>query len=262
VALRPIARHLVLSVGGTLLPPRNAAAEVRFFYGHSIGERDVPAFRRTMRMLRDRFELVSMPEAVTLARSPSPPGGRYLALSFDDGFRDNHDLLAPVLDEFGARACFFLPTRFIECDESYRVRFLRERLRVEDLSKRPLTWEMVRALAAAGFALGAHTADHVDLAACDPAEAETQMRASKRTIEERTGAPCDLFAWPYGLARHFPASLLPAAERLFSATFSAMRSATTFSYGGAVINRDHFEPGWPTSHVRFFARRRVALAAG
>lgn len=217
---------------------------------------EVPRFRRTLAMLRDRFEFVSFSQAVDLATGTERFDGRALAFSFDDGFRDNHDLVAPVLAEFGASACFFLTTNFIGCDDAYRREFLARRVFVTD-DRYPMTWEMVRSLHDAGCEIGAHTADHVDLGKCDSRTAMRQISTSKDTIERMVAASCEWFAWPYGLQKHFPASLLPQVSPVFRMLFSAQRSATLFGPGRTVINRDHFEPGWPTAHVRFFSERSV-----
>lgn len=254
--MRSLARHVTLSAL-SLLPARKLTGEIRFFYGHSMTASEVPQFRRTLAMLRSLFEFVSFRQAVELATGTERFDGRAIAFSFDDGFRDNHDLIAPVLDEFGVRGCFFVATNFIGCDEAYRREFLARRVFVTD-DRHPMTWEMVRRLHDAGSEIGAHTADHVNLGQCDSQTALFQIRESKDVIERKIGAPCNWFAWPYGLPQHFPASLLPPVESLFRKIFSAQRSASLFSGGGAVIHRDHFEPGWPTSHVRYFARRTVA----
>ena len=54
-------------------------------------------------MLRNHFEFVTMREAIGFVRSAELPDGRFATFSFDDGFRDNYDYIAPILDEQGAR---------------------------------------------------------------------------------------------------------------------------------------------------------------
>ena len=227
---------------------------MRFLYGHTLRPTDAHRFRRTLRALRNRFEFVTMAHAVELSAMATPPSGRYLAFSFDDGFRDNYEIIAPLLDQFGARACFFVTTNFIECDDAYRAWFLRERLRA-DPAQQPMTWAMLAELAAAGFDVGAHTADHPDLAALPEEAALAQITSAADTIETRLGRRCELFAWPYGTAAHFPSRLLARLDPRFRAVFSAIRSRRLRSYDGRVINRDHFEPAWPTRHVLYFACR-------
>lgn len=245
-------RGCVLTIGGSL-PLRPARFDVRFLYGHTISLADVPAFRRTLKALALQFEFVSNEAAVNLLRDERPPAGRYLALSFDDGLRDNYDTLAPILDEAGARACFFVVTNFIDCDEAYRRQIVSERLRCP-IDSLPMSWQMVRELLSAGFEIGAHTADHFDLSALSAIEAERQVLESKKAIEAQCSQACRLFAWPYGTLRHFPPKLMASAERAFDATFSALRSTSRTCLDGRAINRDHFEPGWPLSHVRYFLR--------
>lgn len=256
--LRRLARHAALSAA-SVLPARNRPGEIRFFYGHSMTASEVPRFRRTLAMLRDRFEFLPFRTAVELARSTEHFDGRAIAFSFDDGFRDNHDLIAPVLDEFGGNACFFVTTNFIDCDDAYRRHFLARRVLVTD-DRFPMTWEMVGKLHRAGFEIGAHTADHVDLGTCDRDTAMMQIRDSKASIERNLAGACDWFAWPYGLPKNFPGALLAPVRGLFRSLFSAQRSATLFDADRSVIHRDHFEPGWPTSHVKYFAERPVARA--
>lgn len=218
--------------------------------------KDIARFRRTLQMLRNAFEFVSLSDAVALLRDSTRPAGRYLAFSFDDGYRDNYELIAPLLDEVGARACFFVSTGFIGCDDSYRLRFLRHAVRQPE-TREPMTWEMVSELAHAGFEIGAHTVDHANLAAVAAAEAEQQVIRSRAELQRRLGRKCRWFAWPYGTGAQLPDTLLPTLTEHFDGIFSAIRSRRSFAYDGRVINRDHFEPAWPALHVRYFAFRHT-----
>jgi peptidoglycan/xylan/chitin deacetylase (PgdA/CDA1 family) len=254
-----VARHAALAMGGiaALRPPHSV---VRLLYGHAIEAKDRARFRRTLRMLRNAFEFVSFSDAIKLLRDPRPPDGRYLSFSFDDGYRDNYELVAPLLSDAGASACFFVTTGFIECDEGYRIHFLRNVVRQPE-TRYPMTWAMVRELAEAGFEIGPHTVDHPNLAQIDVTEAEQQVVAAALDLERRLGSPCRWFAWPFGTAADFPSGLLPRLVKRFDGIFGAFRSRRQFSYGGQVINRDHFEPSWPTLHVRYFAFRAVSRHA-
>ena len=257
--IRPAVRHAGLMLGGAIATkPKNAL--VRFLYGHSMDARDYARFRSTLRMLRNAFDIVPFADAVALLKDPCLSAGRYVTLSFDDGYKDNYDLIAPLLTDFGASACFFVATGFIECSEAYRRHFLARVVR-QSSTRHPMTWAMIRDLANAGFEIGAHTVDHPNLAQIDPIDAQQQIDASAREIELRLERACRWFAWPFGTAADFPSDLLPGALERFDGVFSAIRSRKQFSYEGRVINRDHIEPSWPPLHVRYFAFRHVSRQA-
>ncbi|WP_300156355.1 polysaccharide deacetylase family protein [Solidesulfovibrio sp.] len=67
-------------------------------------------FRRQLRWLRDNARILSEEELLDcLARRRAFPR-RAVALTFDDGYRDNYDLAFPALRERGMPAFFFIPT--------------------------------------------------------------------------------------------------------------------------------------------------------
>jgi peptidoglycan/xylan/chitin deacetylase (PgdA/CDA1 family) len=211
-------------------------------------------------MLRNAFEFVSFSDTIQLLRDPRPPNGRYLSFSFDDGYRDNYELIAPLLSEVGARACFFVSTGFIECDEAYRIHFLRHVVRQPE-TRHPMTWAMVRELHSSGFEIGGHTVDHPNLARVDLAVAEREVMEGARELERRLGSTCRWFAWPFGTAADFPRELFPSLVGRFEGVFSAIRTRQQLSDNGHVIHRDHFEPSWPPLHVRHFAFRNLTRNA-
>lgn len=61
-----------------------------------------------------------------------------------------------------------------------------------------MTEEQIRRLHACGMEIGAHTVNHPILARLPDGEAREEIVASKRTLEEITGAPVNVFAYPNG----------------------------------------------------------------
>jgi len=257
--IRRAVRATALEILGRLRP-FSRETTVRFLYGHSMSVEERATFRATLGMLRNHFEFVSVPHAVELVRT-RPASGRYLCFSFDDGFRDNHDVIAPTLADAGATACFFVAANLVAGSDEVRRSILRDRLHTSP-DRPTMTVPMLRELSRAGFTIGCHTRDHVDLAAISVDEATEQVLGSQADVAAAIGAPCAYFAWPYGRRANLPEAVLRAVAPHFTAVFSAIRSDSVFSYDGMAINRDHFEPGWPTAHVRYFAARPLPLTAG
>jgi peptidoglycan/xylan/chitin deacetylase (PgdA/CDA1 family) len=100
------------------------------------------SFEAEMAFLRRFFEPVSLerllePDLVrsTIARSGRPP----IAVTFDDGYRDNFEAALPVLHRLEIPAAFFIPTRFLEQPELPwwdHVAYVLKRTRAERLMLR------------------------------------------------------------------------------------------------------------------------------
>ena len=151
-------------------------------------------FERYCRYFKDHFRVVPLREIVYRLEHGRPLD-RELAITFDDGYRDNFDNAAPVLDTLSLPATFFVVTRWIGSD-------VVPWWDAADGGVHPwMTWPQVRLLHERGFDIGAHTRTHVDLGSAGPSEVEDEVPGARRDLEDRLGARVDLFAYPYG-GRH------------------------------------------------------------
>ncbi len=65
-------------------------------------------FRRQMGLLRKHFNPVTMNDIADWLEGNAVLPRRSVAITFDDGFADNFDLAAPIMEEFGLRGTFYL----------------------------------------------------------------------------------------------------------------------------------------------------------
>jgi len=71
-------------------------------------------------------------------------------------------------------------------------------------SCQPLTWSQIREMAACGLiTFGSHTVSHPVLSRCSAEVQRQELQISKNRIEEETGEPCVLFAYPNGTAEDY-----------------------------------------------------------
>jgi peptidoglycan/xylan/chitin deacetylase (PgdA/CDA1 family) len=70
-------------------------------------------------------------------------GARAFAVTFDDGYRDNHDVAWPILERLGVQATIFLTADFVGSERAFPWD-----AGVPDGAGLPLTWEMVQAMSA------------------------------------------------------------------------------------------------------------------
>jgi peptidoglycan/xylan/chitin deacetylase (PgdA/CDA1 family) len=74
---------------------------------------DAARFEATLAHVRRWFNVLPLDEAVAgLAARTLPP--RALALTFDDGYADNHDVALPILRRLGLPATFFVATGYLD----------------------------------------------------------------------------------------------------------------------------------------------------
>lgn len=75
-------------------------------------EFDARRFTQLCRWARQWFEVLPLQQAISRLREGSLPP-RALAISFDDGYADNHDVALPILQSAGLSATFFVATGFL-----------------------------------------------------------------------------------------------------------------------------------------------------
>ena len=183
---------------------RNAAVVVAF---HRVGSRspsdaltvDVEMFDRFCTFFQRHFRVIRLRDLVEkLERGVEL--NRELAITFDDGYRDNFENAAPVLERLSLPATLFVVSRWMGTDvvpswDSQRG------------GRHPwMTWDQVRSLHRRGFDIGAHTQTHVDLGTASETEAREEIFGARRELELQLAAPVDLFAYPYGRRQNLASS--------------------------------------------------------
>jgi peptidoglycan/xylan/chitin deacetylase (PgdA/CDA1 family) len=183
-----------------------------------------------------------VPFSEVLAARDSPGTGQpVVAITFDDGYADNHEFALPLLVEHGIEATFFLTAGFVDRDRSTleRFRFLRE---VDDEMIQPLTWGQVAEMLHAGMHVGAHSYHHPNLARLAERELAYEVTHSKRIIEDRIGREISTMAYPFGRPKvHVSPPVLEAVRR------------AGFGFAGTTVTRGLMARDQPLAIPRFIA---------
>ena len=253
----------------------------------------VSVFRRQMAYVRRAYRVLPLDELVERVERGAPLPSRALAITFDDGYADNHRLALPVLRALGLPAAVYVTTGSVGDAaplwmSAARVLVLAApgpELRVPGLAPLPLSapsrrgddaraltralvplaatdraarlqttaagigvdlgralagtmlgWDEVRALANAGWTVGAHTVSHANVALAAPADAEREIADSRDAIAAAVGAPVRHFAYPNsgGAHRYFDGATAAILRRL------GFRSAATSRAGVVAAGTDPF----------------------
>ncbi|HEY0080149.1 MAG TPA: polysaccharide deacetylase family protein [Pyrinomonadaceae bacterium] len=165
-------------------PPRDA----RIRGGYTPPRR----FARQMAFLKKQgFEFYTASEMIEhLNRHGEfPPNG--VALTFDDGWKDNYENAFPVLSELSIKATIFLIPSCIGLTSD-------KALSEGESGRAHLSREDILEMSRHGIEFGSHTVNHKLLHQTSPEETRFELEESRKQIEELLDKPCRVLAYPGG----------------------------------------------------------------
>lgn len=180
----------------------------------------VAQFERQMALLRKHCTVLSLTEVLApgaVRRSSRP----LVAVTFDDGYRDNFLNAAPVLVRHRIPCAFFVSTGIVGSDKAFPHDVRRGNSPIPTM-----TWSEVRSLVGWGFVVGSHSVNHIDCAAEPAAVVGLELEASRRDLERELGLKETIFAYPYGGRKNMTPERL---EMVKEAGYTACLAA----YGGS-----------------------------
>lgn len=194
--IKTLLGHTLFSARLNAVLLRSTAVVVAF---HRVQDRhdgegltvDVATFERHCQYFVRHFHVVSLPTLIDRLEEGARLD-RELAITFDDGYLDNYENAAPVLEKLGLPATFFVVSQWIGTDVVPWWDQMVGRRHAW------MNWEQVRSLHRRGFDIGAHTRTHVDLGAVNNGDAQEEILGSRKELERQLNAAVDLFAYPYG----------------------------------------------------------------
>ena len=130
--------------------------------------------------------------------TPLPSGA--VLITFDDGYRDNLENAAPVLQKYGYPAVVFIPVGYLA---GRRPLPHDEHLAARGIVNPPLSWEDLTELEAAGIRVESHGIGHRPLADLEVDEAAREITLSKLRLEDRLQRPVRAFAYVKGSEAHY-----------------------------------------------------------
>ncbi|MGH9415102.1 MAG: polysaccharide deacetylase family protein [Terriglobales bacterium] len=212
------------------------------------------AFRALCRYWRDHYAVINLDTLLARLASREPAPEPTLTITFDDGYADNAEIAAPILDQFELSATFFVTTGALGIPS----RFAWD----QELGLAPamMSWAQVRALRGAGFGVGSHTVHHVRMAGAGAAEQALELRASRQRLEKELGEPVLDFAYPFG-GRGDCDAAVRAAVRVagYRSCLSAHGGIVTAADSPFHLNRICVSPSYhatPQAWARHYTRLR------
>jgi peptidoglycan/xylan/chitin deacetylase (PgdA/CDA1 family) len=144
---------------------------------------------------------------ITASQIPEARGqsGCSVAITFDDGYKDNYTVAFGILKRLNVPATVFVVTGTLG-------------------SPRHLSWDQLLEMQAAGLEIGSHSATHPDLTKLSLAGLRAEILEPKRMLEARLGRAVNSFSYPNGAYN----------TRVLEATHAAGYTVAFAKEGGAV----------------------------
>jgi peptidoglycan/xylan/chitin deacetylase (PgdA/CDA1 family) len=224
---------------------RDARSRVVVLCYHSIHpslpfrSADPALFRSHLEWLREFCDVIPFRDVLQEVNAPRERPA--VALTFDDGYRDNYEHALPLLEEAGLPATFFVTVGLLERERAVVARFARMRA-VAPTDIEGLTWPEAAELAAAGHEIGSHTWSHPVLATMSREAVREELRRARETLEDRLQRNVTSLAYPFGkLGAHV------------TSTTAALARETGHTVAAAVLFRRVRPTDSPLLVPRFFA---------
>lgn len=164
-------------------------------------------FRRQIAAYARAFEPVTPANFAAAIAGDWPYARPGLIPMLFEGFRDNLDVMLPILEEYGFVGWFFVPSIFLGLSPHEQRPFaaahdLDPALQDEYPGERiALTWEEAREIRRRGHVFACHTRTHSAVTADTPlAMLEDEIVVAKAEMEAALGGEVDIFCWLGGTA--------------------------------------------------------------
>ncbi|MXW07224.1 MAG: polysaccharide deacetylase family protein [Gammaproteobacteria bacterium] len=137
-------------------------------------------------------------EFVFVSELENEPARKQVAITFDDGYRDNYLTADPILKKYGAKATLYLVTDRHDRDWSSSKK---EHHDDGELMAEPklLDEDVAKMVGSQRWELGSHTVTHANLLRLDNNQCNIEIQQCRTELEETFGTRATSFAYPFGL---------------------------------------------------------------
>lgn len=194
-------------------------------------------FARQMAYLKKRgFVFYTASELIEFYRQNGvfPPNG--IAVTLDDGWKDNFTNAFPVLRRLGIKATIFVVPSCIGTNSS-------KAMAEGESDREHLTREDIIEMSAAGIEFGSHSMNHKLLDRVSPDEVKYEVEQSKREMEDMIQQPCKTLAYPGGFYSETAQQMIENAGYIaaFSTVFGPAETIDLYALNRIeIFRRDRF----------------------
>jgi peptidoglycan/xylan/chitin deacetylase (PgdA/CDA1 family) len=186
------------------------------------------------------YQPVSLDDVLAYYVDGAPLPSRAVLVTFDDGYCDNLENAAPILQKYGYPAVLFVPVGYLDAKRPLPHD---EHLAQRGIVNRTLSWSALDELQSAGIRVECHGIGHRPLADLEVDEAAREITLSKLKLEERLGRPVRAFAYVKGSEAHYrPVHLSLLRQAGYDLAFTSISGANGPRTDPLQLHRYNVEP--------------------
>ena len=138
------------------------------------------AFRKQMKFLREHgYKVIPLTEFINRIKKKEKIPRKTIAITFDDGLKNNFTSAYPILKNYNLPATVFVSTDFIG-EEKF------------------LSWSDIRIMQDNKITIGSHTMSHKWLPSLKEDDIHEELSVSKKILERMTGRNIEVLSYPLG----------------------------------------------------------------
>ncbi len=194
-------------------------------------------FERQIAYLKKKgYEFYTASELIKFYRANGEFPSKAIAVTFDDGWKDNYQHAFPVLKKYGEKATIFLVTSCIGQNT--------DRVTAEGEGRREhLSEKDILEMSQNGIEFASHSLSHALFNQIGNEEIEREVTESKKIIENLTQKECSAFAYPAGFFTDFAKEAIKKAgyEAAFSTVYGDENNFDIYALNRVeILRRDSF----------------------
>ena len=198
---------------------------LRVLMFHNIS--DIMNFKNQINLLKKDWKFINPDHFYKILDGKKKINGRYLLLTFDDGFKSNIYVAEKILKKLKLKAIFFVPIKFVLMkDKKLIKKFIQNNLKVNSVENemKNLNLKDLKKLKKMDFVIGAHTYSHKNLKKInDKKILNYEIIQSANKLQKLLNIKIDNFSFNFGRLNDISYKSLLLSKKRFKYIFTAIR---------------------------------------
>ena len=234
-------------------------SQIRILIYHHIEKHHYHKFNKQVRLLKKNWNFVTPKEFEEHLSGIKKLKGKNILFTFDDGFKSNLIVEKKILNKFGIKAIFFVPSDFISITSPIKAKkFMKNNILDKNIPSdfkylRNMQFRDLQYLIKKGHTIGAHSKTHANLNKIkEKKKLNDEIVNSAKILEKKLNLKINHFAFTYGDYESIGKESLKIAFKKFDYIYSSLRGNNFNNKKKNIIKRDAIYINYTDKLTSFF----------